>query len=96
MLQLQTHYVKTKPKNDPPFRSALHSLMYRILRVDKLHTAESAVEDFYKYLRVHPEDNDDLGRSSYRDIVGSLTCLSEQGFLKEVHGTKLSRLIERL
>ena len=94
MKYLQNHYLKTRPKNNTEIKTPLQSIIYSVIDDSLLKTKPQIIEDILNYLCLKPEEKENIGHLSKKNIEGSIDILTQNGFLKEINGVRLLRFID--
>lgn len=91
---LQTHYVKTRPRSsEKSLNDVLSSLVYSVIPGDILLTKQSILDKVYTYYNQHPDECRGLTKRN-TDISRAVENLTKNGFLKELHGIRISRWLD--
>lgn len=88
-----THYVRRLKPPNKPLGGPLQSLLLQIVPADKLVVQDEVLRSFHDYCTVKSSEVRGLPRNK-QDVCGALNTLVEQGFVREVNGTRLSRWLD--
>lgn len=88
---MDTHYAKARKQPGSQMKGAMHSLLYNLMPEESLISRRSIIISY----------RDAIRRSEYRglpyqeaDIVGALNVLVGDGFVRELNGIKLEKIVE--
>lgn len=87
---MQNHFARLKAGRHQKLQTPLEGVVYGQVPEDRLVVINDILEGVRGYFAAHPQE----GKYDQKATVRAVVNLAERGFLKEVYGGRIERLLE--